>query len=292
MNRPPSALPLFSLSVLVHSSFGFLASPAGGDVPENFKRENLVAWCIVPFDAKLRTPEARADMVKSLGMRRVAYDWREANVPEFEAEIAAYREREIEFFAFWKGHDSAYPIFENYGITPQIWLTLQSGKGLSNREKAESAAADLIPIAESTRAKGLSLGLYNHGGWGGLPDNMIAVCKILREKGFSNVGIIYNFHHAHPRISSFADDLKEMMPFLMCVNLNGMADPSETDVSKNENKVMPIGSGKHEKEMIASLVAQGYTGPIGIIGHIATRDVEEVLRENLEGLEKILAELP
>jgi hypothetical protein len=71
-----------------------------------------------------------------------------------------------------------------------------------------------------------------------------------------------------------------------------MADPAETDVSKNENRVMQIGSGKHEKEMIANLITQGYKGPVGVIGHVATRDVEEVLRENLEGLEKLLAELP
>lgn len=231
-------------------------------------------------------------MVRQLGLKRVAYDWREEHVPRFEDEMAAYRKEGIEFFAFWSGHETAYPLFAKHQIKPQIWSTLKTGKGLSNSEKITNAAADLVPLAQKTKDSGLSLGLYNHGGWGGLPDNMVAVCKALREKGFDHVGLVYNFHHSHPRISHFETDLKKMKPYLLCVNLNGMADPATADVSKNENRTKPIGSGDHERNMIAELIAQEYKGAIGILGHVATRDVEEVLRENLEGLEKILAGIP
>lgn len=41
-----------------------------------FVRENLHAWCIVPYDGKQRTPEQRAAMLARLGIRRFAYDWR------------------------------------------------------------------------------------------------------------------------------------------------------------------------------------------------------------------------
>ena len=44
--------------------------------------------------------------------------------------------------------------------------------------------------------------------------------------------------------------------------------------------------------MIATTIASGYDGAIWIIGHVATRDVEEVLRENLEGLDRLLADFP
>jgi hypothetical protein len=260
-------------------------------LPENFQRENLVAWCIVPFDAKQRDSATRANMVKKLGLRRVAYDWRDVHLPEFESEILAYKENGIEFFAFWKGHETAYPLIARHGIKPQIWHSLQTGKGLSNKDKITSAAESLIPLAIRTGEAGLSLGLYGHGGWGGLPDNLVAVCKTLREKGFNHVGIVYNFHHAHPRIESFESDLRKMKPFLFCLNLNGMADPAVDDVTKKEYRVKTIGSGAHEKEMIETVIASGYSGPLGIIGHVATRDVEEVLRENLEGLDRILAEL-
>lgn len=31
-----------------------------------FAKSNLVAWCIVPFDAKSRTPDERANMLKDM----------------------------------------------------------------------------------------------------------------------------------------------------------------------------------------------------------------------------------
>lgn len=34
-----------------------------------FARTNLVAWCIVPFDAKKRGPEERAAMLEKLGFQ-------------------------------------------------------------------------------------------------------------------------------------------------------------------------------------------------------------------------------
>ena len=53
----------------------FLATAGSSkEPPENLRTENLVAWCIVPFDASKRSPEQRARMLKELGMTRCAYD--------------------------------------------------------------------------------------------------------------------------------------------------------------------------------------------------------------------------
>ena len=80
--------------------------------PDNFRKENLIAWCIVPFDIKKRTPAERASMLVDLGLKRVAYDWREEHIPEFEEEILQYRNRGIEYFAFWNEHEEAFKLFE------------------------------------------------------------------------------------------------------------------------------------------------------------------------------------
>ena len=40
--------------------------------PLLFENANLVAWCIVPFDAKHRTPEERAAMLEKLGVKKFA----------------------------------------------------------------------------------------------------------------------------------------------------------------------------------------------------------------------------
>lgn len=266
-------------------------SPEAGqaEIPENFRRENLVTWCVTTFDAKERSPQERAAMLKRLGLRRVAYEWREDQVAEFETEFQAYHDNQIELMAFWRGHPAAEAIFKRLDWKPQIWVPLQSGKGLSNEEKIQDAAQALLPIAEHTKSLGFTLGLYNQGGWGGLPDNLVAVCAALKKQGHEHVGIVYNFHHAHPRIHTFADDLDRMLPHLLCVTLNGMADPVKYDISKKEHRTKPIGSGDHEAAMIAALVSKGYRGAVAILGHVANRDAEEVLKENLEGLEAILS---
>src|SRR5713101_5590888 len=58
-----------------------------------FARDNLVAWCIVPFDAKKRGPAERAEMLARLGFKRFAYDWRAEHVATFDAEMRALKEK-------------------------------------------------------------------------------------------------------------------------------------------------------------------------------------------------------
>ena len=72
---------------------------------ELFRKENLVAWCIVPFDKNKRGPVERAEMLKDLGIKKVAYDWRAEHVPTFEEEIQECDKKGIEFLAFWSWHD-------------------------------------------------------------------------------------------------------------------------------------------------------------------------------------------
>jgi len=268
----------------------FAEVPAVAQIPDNFQRENLVAWCIVPFDAKKRSPEERAKMLKELGLRRCAYDWRAEHVATFEEEIRQYQKHGIEFTAFWNEHPTAFELFARREIRPQIWKTLTPNPpGETRDEKIASAVAAMLPLAKRTGELGLSLGLYNHGDWGGEPQNLVAVCKALREQGFDHVGIIYNFHHGHGHIHDFATALKQMQPYLLCLNLNGMVDMKDEKYAgkSGQFKILPIGRGDYERQMVKAVIDSGYAGPIGVLGHVADRDVAEVLRENIEGLKEI-----
>ena len=170
------SLPFFTLI------FAGLPQASAEEIPSNLQIENLAAWCIVPFDAKKRGPAERAQMLKDLGIRRSAYDWRNEHVAQFEDEILQYKKHGIEFFAFWGGHDKAYSLFEKYDLHPQIWRTLGSPTEGTQDQKVEAVANSMVEIATRTAELGCKLGLYNHGGWGGEPENMVAVCKKLREK--------------------------------------------------------------------------------------------------------------
>ncbi|MDF1658555.1 MAG: TIM barrel protein [Verrucomicrobiales bacterium] len=269
--------------LLALASALFLSQGTAGEVPENFRRENLIAWCIVPFDAAKRGPAERATMVKALGMRRVAYDWRKEHIPTFEAELQAYRNAGIEMTAFWSGHEDAYPLFRQFEIRPQIWKTLPSNEAPTQEGKVIKAAEMMAALAAKCMENRLTLGLYNHGGWGGEPANLVAVCRELRRRGFVDVGIVYNFHHAHERIDSWAEDLELIKPYLICLNLNGMVK----DGPEEGRKILTIGKGDHEQEMIKTVVVSGYDGPIGILDHRNETDTEETVRENIEGLEAI-----
>ncbi len=277
MNRLLRPLLLLALA----STF---ASAAPADI---FARSNLVAWCIVPFDAKKRGPAERAEMVAKLGFPRVAYDWRAEHVAEFETEILEYKKRGLDYFAFWAMHEEAFKLFAKHGLHPQIWMTVPSPAGATQAERVEKAAAQILSSAERARKAGSQLGLYNHGGWGGEPENMVAVCEQLRTKhSATNVGIIYNLHHGHDHVDRFAAALAAMKPHLLCLNLNGMTRDGE----KRGQKILPLGSGELDLALLQLIRDSGYRGPIGIIGH-TNDDVEQRLRDNLDGLDWLLPQL-
>ncbi|MDF1814409.1 MAG: GDSL-type esterase/lipase family protein [Verrucomicrobiales bacterium] len=252
--------------------------PAG-----NLQVSRLVPWCIVPFDAKKRNPEQRAEMLVELGLKRCAYDWRPNHVAEFEQEIKAYQKHGIEFFAFWGGHEDAYALFEKYDIHPQVWKTLPSPKKQSQQEKVAAAMAAMQALAKRTADLGCKLGLYNHGGWGGEPANLVAVCKELHKLGHTHVGIVYNWHHGHEHIDDWAASLELMKPWLLCLNLNGMNPNAEP-------KILALGQGRHEAAMLDTLLKSGYDGPIGILDHQNELDSKAALQDNLNGLQWLLQE--
>ena len=124
----------------------FSAAPLVAQEPKVFARPNLVAWCIVPFDAKKRGPVERAAMVKRLGFTKVAYDWRDNHVPTFEEEILQYQKHGIEYFAFWGTHDKAFELFTKYDLHPQIWQTLVSPDAPTQGERVALASKQMLPL--------------------------------------------------------------------------------------------------------------------------------------------------
>jgi len=271
-------------TILLPLLFSLLA-PAflQAETPANLNRDQLVAWCIVPFDSKNRTPAQRAEMLAKLGIKRCAYDWREQHVAQFEEAILQYKKHGIEYFAFWSEHEAAFALFQKHNLHPQIWKTAPSPAEGAQEQKVEAAAKSMASSAERAAKIGSQLGLYNHGGWGGEPANLVAVCEKLRAMGHQNVGIVYNFHHGHDHIADMADSLKLMKPYLLCLNLNGMNTGAKP-------KIMPIGKGEHDAALIKVVRESGYTGPVGVIGHLPNDDVEQILLGNVQGLESLLKE--
>ena len=224
-------------------------------------------------------------MLVRLGLKRVAYDWRAKHVKDFEEEILQYKKHGLEFFAFWSVHEDAFRLFQKHKIHPQIWHTLGNPDAATQEARVEAAARAMLPLVERTRQLGCALGLYNHGGWGGEPANLVAVCKHLRvHHNAGHVGIVYNLHHGHGHIADFEKSLKLMQPHLLCLNLNGMNDDAKP-------KILPLGQGRHELALLNTIRQSGYRGAIAILDHRSVIDTEVALRENLDGLKKLLKQL-
>ena len=269
------------------------AEPVPADPAKLFARENLVAWCIVPFDAKKRSPEDRVDMLKRLGFTHYAYDWRAEHLPTFEREIVALKKNGIELSAVWfpgSLNNDAKVLLDalaKHGVKTQLWVTMNGGGPAKSAEeqqqKVTQHANAIRPIAEAAGKIGCTVGLYNHGAWFGEPENQIAIIDALK---LPNVGIIYNQHHGHDHLDRFPALLKKMQPHLLVLNINGMVNAGD----KQGKKILPLGQGDRDLEMLKVIVASGYRGPIGILGHTQD-DAEERLKDNLDGLDWLVPQL-
>jgi hypothetical protein len=266
---------------------GSVATAAPPATESLFAKNNLVAWCIVPFDARQRGPAERAELLHKLGFTKFAYDWRDEHLPTFEQEILELKKQNVEFFAYWcpLGTDAAYRsmmgLVEKYQLHPQLWTMAPAAEADSPQKRVEINAQALLPYVEEAKRLGCRVALYNHGGWGGEPANMIAMVQWLQQRvGKDSVGIVYNFHHGHEHLASFPAAFKAMVPYLTCVNLNGMTAGPET--------ILPIGQGKEDQRLLTMIRESGYRGPIGILGHRADVDAELALQQNLDGLKQLL----
>lgn len=263
--------------------------PADEDL---FAQENLVAWCIVPFDNQHRTPKERIAMLRRLNFSQYAYDWRHQHLASFPEEIRLAKENKVHIAAVWMWIDNEtdrpgklsddnerlLQILEEAGLFTQLWVGFNSNFFADENEsdKISKGVQMLAYLRERTKLVVSGIGLYNHGDWFGEPENQI---KILTELNDPGMGLIYNFHHAHDQIDSFPILLKKMSPWLWTVNVNGM--------KKDGPQILPIGNGDSELDMLRTLRKSKFHGSIGILGHVEDKDVEIVLRQNLDGLRRL-----
>jgi len=258
-----------------------------------FRKSNLVAWCIVPFDNQHRGPVARAEMLNALGITKLAYDWRKEHIPTFDAEVDALAAHHIELTAFWMtttkdpAHDAnvqaVLDLLHRRHLKTQLWVMFvpdRSFDSLSQEEKVDQASQAISYIAAEAAKEGDAVGLYNHNGWYGEPDNELAILARVKAK---NLGLVYNFNHAQDQIDRFPEFFPRILPHLIALNLAGLR--------KGDQHIFPLGQGDSEENMISIIWKSTYRGPIGIINEDTDPDAKRGLEINLAGLEKILGDL-
>lgn len=114
---------------------------------------------------------------------------------------------------------------------------------------------------------------------GGAPKSGPAMLEELGLRKFA-----YDWRKAH--LPTFEDEILalrrhgiELTAYLVCVNLKGM--------TRGGAKVLPLGSGTEDRQILGMIRDSGYRGPIGILDHRPELDAKKSLQENLEGLKTL-----
>jgi sugar phosphate isomerase/epimerase len=248
--------------------------------------DDLVAWCIVPFDSRKRTPEERIAMLERLGFKRYAYDWRAEHLPDTARELRLAREHGIRVEAVWvwiekdrpgklsEDNERLLAALKESGLSTQLWVGFAPGffEKMGDEEKVARGAEMVRYLSERAAETESRVALYNHGDWFGEPENEVRIIRALPGR---EIGIVYNFHHGHEHIARFDEVVRTIRPYLWVVNLDGMRPEGP--------KILPFGTGTEERRMLQVVLDSGFTGPFGVLGHVDA-DVEEILKGNLRGL--------
>jgi sugar phosphate isomerase/epimerase len=273
--------------------------------------ENLLAWCVVPFDANKRGPEQRAQMLNKLGFTQFAYDWREEHIPTFDAEIKTLQNHKVDLVAWWFPLEADDPLakstletFKRRHVHPQLWV-MQSTRGIEKsgltfeqfnandfpktpeeqQQRIEKEADRIAAIAKLAAPYGSKVELYNHNGWFGNMDNEVAVIKQLQKTGITDVGLAYNFNHArdeqHDDSKDFPALWERIKRYVVVVNLIGIGP---------KGKELYISQGDADLAMLRTIQNSGWEGPIGLIAEQGG-DAEITLGRNIAGLDWVAAEL-
>jgi hypothetical protein len=101
----------------------------------------------------------------------------------------------------------------------------------------------------------------------------------------NNVGIVYNFKHAHDDVhddsANFPEIWNKIKPYVVAVNITG--------IQKNGTRVYPS-QGDRELDMLRTIAASRWHGPIGVITENGS-DAEVSLRKALTGFNWLAAEV-
>ncbi len=285
---------------------GVRAQSGNSSSPDLWAHDNLAAWCVVPFDARKRSPEERAEMLARLGFRYFAYDWRDKDVPTFDTEIEALHRRGIQLLAWWFPFDADNPlaratldVFRRHQVHPELWVAL-SPIGLprtpgelsrlpktpdEQRELVRRSSERIAALVKLAHPSGCRVELYNHNGWFGMVENELAVIESLEQAGVENVGMVYNFSHARDELHDDSRDFPRLWAgikaHVVAVNITGLHWEGQ--------EVYPS-QGDSELAMMRVILRSGWRGPVGLIAEKGG-DAETTLRDYRTGLDWLAAEL-
>ncbi len=261
--------------------------PAGAEPAKPGLTNRFFALCVSTHDAKYRTPDDQAKLLKELGYAGNCHLWCEG-VPEA---LAAVDQHGLELSQIYirASVDPAKPKYDarlkdviKLLKGRQTILGLLVGGGPPSAVEHDERAVEVIrEIADMAEASGVRVALYPHlGDWLERVEDAVRVTKKVDRK---NVGVTFNLCHW-----LIVDDEKNMrrvmqlaMPHLFVVTING----SSRDVTpaSRDGWIQTLDRGSFDVgRFMATLNDLGYTGPVGLQCYGIRGDVRDNLKRSME----------
>jgi len=234
-------------------------------------------------DARHRTPESQARMLKELG-----YDGYGGGVGDIPGMLKVLDAHGLKMFNIYTGltiDDGQYDpklkaaIKALKGRQTFIWLFVRSKKHKpSSPDGDESGVKSIREIADLAAASGLKVALYPHTGcWIERVEDAVRVAKKVDRK---NVGVTFNLCHwlRVDKEKNLRPLLKLAAPHLFLVTING-ADSGGKDW---KTLIQTLDRGTYDVgKVLTALKKLGYTGPIGLQGYGIGGDVYDNLKRSM-----------
>lgn len=261
-------------------------APAAAAKPATGRTE-FFPFCIDTHDAKKRSLEQQAQMLKELGYDGVGHLWLD-NIPERlkTLDAAGLKLYQITITVDIAPGKTPYdprlkevmPLLKGRGVQFDLLINGMKPSDPAGDDRAVAVLRELSDLAEPSGAVML---LYPHTAcWLETVQDCARVCPKVNRP---NVAAMFNLCH-WLRVSKdrdYAGALKQVMPWLKAVSINGAEEwDSRPDWS---GYIQPLGRGSFDVfKLLQELRAQGYRGAVGLQCYGIPGDVREHLEESMK----------
>ena len=272
------------------------ALPAGAEPADHGLTNPFFALCVSTHDAKYRTPDDQAKLLKELGYAGNCHLWC-AGVPEALAAVDRHG-LELSQIYIRASVDPGKPKYDprlkdviKLLKGRQTILGLLVGGGPPSAVEHDDRAVEVIrEIADMAEASGVRVALYPHlGDWLERVEDAVRVAEKVDRK---NVGVTLNL--CHWLIVDDERNMRRMMqralPHLFVVTINGSSRDVTPDAREGWIQTLDRGSFDVGRFM-ATLNELGYTGPVGLQCYGILGDVRDNLKRSMAAWQSISAKI-
>jgi sugar phosphate isomerase/epimerase len=254
-------------------------------------------FCIETHDAKKRTIEQQAALVKELGFAGVGHLWLE-DVPE---RLKTLDDAGLKLF--WihtvvnldpdkRPYDpklvEVLPLLKNRGVLLSISMV---GQRPSDESFDPRAVEILREIADEAAGHDVRVVLYHHlDHW---TERFEDCVRVARKVDRPNLGAMFNLCHwsRKGQEQDLRGLLESSMPTLFCVAINGSDRPADLQSGKGQF-IQPLDSGTYDVlGLLRMLKELGYHGPIGLMCWGLKGDARDHLARSMTAWRKMQRQL-